>query len=75
MHERLLIGLSLVTHNDPEVTGPMARSALKARHSTSRVWTPKPHVALQGPQPEVTQMAGVQVVLPAACPGDLRGPP
>ncbi len=37
MQERLLIGLSLATHSDPEETGPRVRLALKLWHSTDLV--------------------------------------
>ncbi len=77
MHERLLIGLSLATHKDPDATGPNVRLALKLRHSTALVWTPKPQVALQALQSDVTQVAALQVLLPGdpADAGDLGGPP
>ena len=78
MQERLLIGLSLATHSDPEETGPKVRLALKLWHSTDLVWTPNPQVVLQAVQSEVTQVAALQVLLPGDGPegvGDLGGPP
>ena len=77
MHERLLTGSSLAMHNEPDVTAPSVRLALKLRHSTALVWNPKPHVALQALQSEVTHVAALQVLLPEdpVGAGDLGGPP
>lgn len=77
MQERLTAGLSLATQSDPDVLGPSVRLALKLRHSTDLVWKPKPHVALQALQSEVTHVAALQVLLPGdpEVAGDLGGAP